>query len=238
MRETPNFTKTETCQAGRLNKEGFFRYLTPKAAKDFEMLSLTSLYPSGAVLFMEEQEPRGAFVVCEGEVKLTISSKEGKTLILRIAKPGELLGLMAVLSGSPYELTAEPLRPSQIAFIRRDDFLRFLADHPEALQAVVRQLSANYYRVCEQLRTVGLATSVGEKLARLLLEWSGSDDETKTEARIKLPLTHEEIAECIGSTRETVTRTLSDFRSRQLISINGSTLMIPDRSALEELVAV
>lgn len=237
MRETPNFTRRENSQAGRLNKEGFFRYLTPKAAKDFEMMSLTSLYPSGAVLFTEQQESRGVFVVCEGEVKLTISSQEGKTLILRIAKPGEILGLMAVFSDSPYELTAEPLRPSQIAFVRRDDFLRFLTNHPDALQGAVHQLSANYHRVCEQLRTVGLSTSAEEKVARLLLEWSGSDNET-TRAQVKLPLTHEEIAECIGSTRETVTRTLSDFRSRQLIAIKGSTLMIPDRGALEELVTV
>ena len=85
---------------------------------------------------MEKQDPRGIFVLCEGEVKLTISSSEGKTLILRIAKPGEILGLMAAISGKPYEVTAETLRPSQIAFVRRDDFLRFVAQYPEASHGI------------------------------------------------------------------------------------------------------
>ena len=237
MRGPYGLEMSENCQTCKLTKTGFFCQLTPRAIKDFDSLKSSSAYPEGAVLFMEKQDSRGAYVICEGEVKLTISSSEGKTLILRIAKAGEILGLMSVLSGTSYEVTAETLCPSQMAFVRRDDFLRFLAQHPEASQAIVRQLSSNYHGACEQLRTVGLSSSAGERLARLLLEWSAGAEQTKIGARIKLPLTHEEIAECIGSTRETVTRTLSDFRHRQLVTIKGSTLMISNRAALENLVA-
>ncbi|MGA8765532.1 MAG: Crp/Fnr family transcriptional regulator, partial [Candidatus Acidiferrales bacterium] len=166
-------------------------------------------------------------------VKLTISSSEGKTLILRIAKPGEVLGLMATLSGEPYEVTAETLRPCQVAFVRRDEFLRFIAQHPEASLGIVKLLTAHYHAACEQLKTVGLSASAPEKLARLLLGWSVGGEETKLGTRITLPLTHQEIAEFIGSSRETVTRTLSDFRSRHLVTLKGSTLMIADRPALQ-----
>ncbi|HYA89698.1 MAG TPA: Crp/Fnr family transcriptional regulator [archaeon] len=214
-----------------------FGQLPAKAAKDFNSLKSISAYPEGAVLFMECQDPRGVFIVCEGEVKLTISSSEGKTLILRIAQAGEILGLMSVLSGKPYEVTAETLHPCQIAFVRREDFQQFMAEHPEALQGVVKQLSSNYHGACEQLRTVALSTSAPGKLARLLLEWSTEDEETKSGSRVKLHLTHEEIAEFIGSSRETVTRTLSEFKSRQLVKRKGSTLMISDRAALESLVS-
>jgi CRP/FNR family transcriptional regulator, cyclic AMP receptor protein len=80
---------------------------------------------------------------------------------------------------------------------------------------------------------VGLASTVHGKLARLLLGWSAETLQTKEGTRIKMPLTHEEIAAFIGSTRETVTRTLSDFKVRHLISIQGSTMTIPNRAALE-----
>jgi CRP/FNR family transcriptional regulator, cyclic AMP receptor protein len=221
------------CKTCKLKAAGFFCQLPPAAVKDFDALKSATTYPEGALLFMEKQDARSVFVLCEGEVKLSISSSEGKTLIMRVARAGEILGLMAALSGSPYEVTAETLRPCQVAFVRREEFLGFVAKHPEASQSVVRQMSAQYQGACEQLRTVGLSASAHEKLARLLLTWSAGMQSTKEGTRIKLPLTHEEIAEFIGTTRETVTRTLSDFKVRHLVAIQGSTLMIPSRAALE-----
>ncbi len=237
MRGPYGFEMNESCVSCKIKGNSFFCKLSPTATKHFDTVKSSSAYPEGAVLFLEKQDVRGVFVLCEGEVKLSISSSEGKTLILRIAKAGEVLGLMAALGGTPYEVTAETLRPSHIAFVRRDDFLRFLAQHPEAFQGIVNQLSANYRGACEQLRTVGLSASAPEKLARLLLNWSDGAEETKMGMRIKLPLTHEEIAEFIGSSRETVTRTLSDFRNRHLVTLKGSTLTISDRAALQEFVS-
>jgi len=233
MRGPYGFDMSESCQNGKLKKAEFFCGLSLKALKEFDSIKSSSVYPEGAVLFLEKQDARGVFVLCEGEVKLTISSSEGKTLILRIAKPGEVLGLMATLSGEPYEVTAETLRPCQVAFVRRDEFLRFIAQHPEASLGIVKLLTAHYHAACEQLKTVGLSASAPEKLARLLLGWSVGGEETKLGTRITLPLTHEEIAEFIGSCRETVTRTLSDFKSRHLVTLKGSTLMIPNREALQ-----
>ena len=221
------------CKTCKSNGSGFFCRLSPSAIKDFEAVKSTATYPKGALLFVEKQDARGIYVLCEGDVKLSISSPEGKVLIMRIARAGELLGLMAAMADQPYEVTAETIHPCQVAFVRREDFLRFVAKHPEASQNVVKQMSAQYRGACEQLRTVGLSTSAHEKLARLLLTWSEGIQQTKEGTRIKLPLTHEEIAEFIGTTRETVTRTLSDFKLQHLVSIQGSTLMIPNRAALE-----
>ena len=221
------------CKSCKLKSAGFFCELSPAALKDFDAIKSTATYPKGALLFMERQDARGAFVLCEGEVKLSISSSEGKTLIMRVAKAGEILGLMAALSGGAYEVTAETIHPCQVAFVRREDFQRFVAKHPEASQGVARQMTMQYQAACEQLRTVGLSASAQEKLARLLLTWSAGIEQTKGGTRIKIPLTHEEIAEFIGTTRETVTRTLSDFKVRHLVAIQGSTMMIPSRAALE-----
>jgi len=237
MRGPYGLELSDNCGTCKLKGKGFFCQLPPTAVKDLDAVKFLSTYPKDAVLFMEKQASRGIFVLCEGEVKLSISSSEGKILILRIAKPGEALGLMAALSGTPYEVTAEALRPCQVAFIRRDAFIRFLAQHPEANQAIIGQLGSQYQTACEQIRTLGLSTSVTEKVAKLLLDWSAGTGEAKAATRTKLPLTHEEIAEFIGTTRESVTRTLSDFKSRQLVIIQGSTLTIPNRAALESCVA-
>jgi CRP/FNR family transcriptional regulator len=203
--------------------------------KDFEAVTSPTVYPAGSLLFLEKQDPRGVFVLCAGEIKLSISSSGGKTLILKIARPGDVLGLMATVTGNPYEVTAETLHPCQVMFVRRDDFLRFIARHPEANQEVIRQLSSSYQGACEQLRTVGLSASAPEKLARVLLEWCAEGKATKEGTKVKLPLTHEEIAEFIGTTRETVTRTLSEFKSRQLVALQGSTLMVANRAALQSI---
>jgi CRP/FNR family transcriptional regulator, cyclic AMP receptor protein len=235
MRGPYGFEASENCQPCRLRTNGFFCQLGAAAIKDFSIIKSTATYPAGSLLFLEKQESRGVFVLCAGEVKLSISSSTGKTLILRIAAAGEILGLMATMSAQPYEVTAETLRPCQVAFIRRDEFMQFVAKHPEVYQNVVKQLSSLYSGACDQLRTVGLSASAPEKLARLLLNWSSDAKNPKPGAPIKLPLTHEEIAEFIGTTRETVTRTLSEFKSRQLVTLDGSTLHISNRAGLETI---
>ena len=233
MKGPYGFDLTSGCKTCKMAGTGFFCQLSAAAVKDFDEIKSTATYPKGALLFVERQEARGVYVLCDGEVKLTISSAEGKTMIMRIARAGELLGLMAALANQSYEVTAETLHPCLVSFVRREDFLRFLGKHPEASQAVVKQMSSQYQGACEQLRTIGLSASAQEKLARLLLTWSEGTQQTKEGTRIKLPLTHEEIAEFIGTTRETVTRTLSEFKEKHLVAIQGSTLMIPNRAALE-----
>src|ERR1700719_2819635 len=235
MRGPYGFNAGENCQSCKVRGSGFFCQLSAAAVKDFNALKSTATYPAGALLFLEKQESRGVFVLCAGEVKLSISSSAGKTLILRVAKAGEVLGLMATIGAMPYEVTAETLHPCQVAYIRRDDFVYFLAKYPEVYQNAVEQLSSLYSGACDQLRTVGLSASAPEKLARLLLSWSGDAKTTKTGTPIKLPLTHEEIAEFIGTTRETATRTLSEFKNLRLVAVEGSTLMISNRQALETI---
>jgi CRP/FNR family cyclic AMP-dependent transcriptional regulator len=238
MKGPYGFELNESCRACKLRNNGYFCQLSNAALTELDEMRSPAAYPAGAVLFIEKQNARGVYALCEGEVKLSVSSSEGKTMILRIAKAGEMLGLHSVLSGSPYEVTAETLRPSQVVFFYRDEFLRFIGRHHEAYEHVVKQLGAQYQAACEQLRTVGLTSSPPEKMARLLLEWSADGQQTKSGTRIKIPLTHEEIAECIGVTRETVSRTLSEFRSQHLVTLQGSTMMIPNRTALENLVTV
>lgn len=238
MKGPYGFELTDNCENCKLRGNGFFCQLQAGAVKDLDAIKFSSAYPEGAVLFIERQAARGVYILCEGQVKLSISSSEGKKMILRIARAGEVLGLVSALAGTPHEVTAETLRPAQVAFIPRDAFLRFIAKHPEAYPIIAEQLGAQYSVACEQVRNLGLSASAPEKLAKFLLDFAVSGQQTKEGTRVKLPLTHEEIAEFIGTTRETVTRTLSEFKSHHLAELRGSTLLIEDRKALEEFVTV
>jgi CRP/FNR family transcriptional regulator, cyclic AMP receptor protein len=226
----------ESCLTCKLRADKIFCNLPTQTVQALETIKYTTAYPKGAVLFVEGQAPRGVFILCRGRVKLSICSSDGKTLILKIAEAGEVLGLSASVSSKPYELTAETLDPCQVNFVKREDFLRFLREHNEVCLRVAEQLSEKYNTACHEIRALGLSHSAAEKLAKLLLEWSTKNGGARQPDRMKLTLTHEEIAQMIGTSRETVTRLFADFKKRQLIQLKGSTLVIRNRAALEGLV--
>jgi CRP/FNR family cyclic AMP-dependent transcriptional regulator len=216
-------------------RTGFFA-IFPSAVQGLAKITSAATYPKGATLFVEGQSPRGVFILCNGRVKLSTSSADGRTLILRISEPGEVLGLPATVTGKPYELTAEVIEPTQANFISRQDFLLFLREHGEAALRVAQQLGETYHSAIAEMRTIGLSHSAGEKLARFLLELSAHQGEGKGEVKLTLTLTHEEIAQMIGASRETVTRLFADFKKRQLLQVKGSTLIIKDKAGLESVV--
>jgi len=228
----------ESCLTCRMRSEKIFCDLPEAALQDFEQIKYATAYPKGAILFVEGQAPRGIFVLCKGRVKLSICSTDGKTLILKIAEGGEVLGLSASVSGKSYELTAETIDPCQINFVKREDFLRFLKDHPAACMRVAEELSEKYNTACREIRSLGLSHSAAEKLAKLLLEWSTKNGEgNKQEPRIKLALTHEEIAQMIGTSRETVTRLFAEMKRQEIVQSKGSTLVIRNKVALKALTS-
>lgn len=236
MPHTYQADRTDRCQSYQAGE--FFKALPREAMAEFEALSKRQTYASREVLFEEKQNPSRIFVVLDGQVKLSMNSIDGRRLILRIAGPGELPGLTSVLSGREHEVTAEALHPCKIASMRRQDFLEFLLRYPAVYASVARDLSQDYTRVCEQLRTVGLAPNAPVKLARLLLELCAAAHQTDHGVQFRLTLTHGEIGECIGASRETVTRTLSDFKNRHLLDFHGSTLMIRNQMELASYAEV
>lgn len=208
----------ESCLTGKFRANRIFCDLPEAALQNFEKIKLATAYPQGAVLFVEGQSPRGIFVLCKGSVKLSINSPNGKTMIVKLAEPGEVLGLSATISGKPYEVTAETIDPCQVNFVKREDFLAFLKDDVDACFKVAEQLGEKYHNACKEVRALGLSHSAAEKLATLLLDWSGKNgDSTKPEPRLKMRLTHEEIAQMIGTWRETVTRLFADLKKRQIL---------------------
>lgn len=234
MRSPYNLEITETCASCRFCAERLFRGLPPAALQAFDAIKSMSFYPKGATLFVEGQAPRGIYMLCVGRAKLTAGPSNGKTLIVRLAEPGELLGLSATISGEPYHLSAETIEPCQADFVRRDDFLAFLRAYPEVCFRVVEMLSSNLYAASAQIRSFGKVYKAAERLSGLLLRWcEETGEKTREGIRLKMPFTHQEIAQMIGASRETVSRLLGELKRQQIISIKDSTLLVRDKAALK-----
>jgi len=166
---------SENCVLCKMRQRGYFCEMPPASLEELDKVKYASAYPQGAVLFVEGQAPRGVYLICSGRVKLSANSRDGKTLILRIAEPGEVLGLHATVSGKPYELTAEALQPCQLEFIRRDHFLRFLQHHAGACLNTAQHLSKNCQSAYEMIRSLGLSPfrvgEVGSVVTGMVERW-------------------------------------------------------------------
>jgi CRP/FNR family transcriptional regulator, cyclic AMP receptor protein len=225
------------CFSCRLRPDNYFCALSQKSLEAFNQIKHAAVFPEGAVIFMEGQAARGIFMLCQGQAKLSTTSRDGKTFILRISKPGEVLGLHAVVAGQPYDVTVQTMRPSQLNFVNREDFLQFLKEHGDACLRAAQQISRECRDAYEIVRSIG-SYSISTRVAKFLLESAAEAKVTGGAVRVKLVLTHEDIAQLTGTSRETITRILSEFRKKDIVELKGSTLIIHNKPALERLVAV
>ena len=224
----------ENCLACKLCSEGFFCRLPKAEMEAFQKIKFTVAYPAGATLFVEGQACRGIYILCKGRVKLSATSSEGQTLIFKIAKPGEVLGLNATVSGTPYDTTAETGQACQLNFVKQAEFLQFLKEHGDACMQAAIHLSRECQQAYQQLRSF-VMRSAPERIARLMLDWSHAQSGMATAHGIKVALTHDEIGQIIGMSRETVTRTLANFRKQRIAELQGSTLLIQNLPAIQKL---
>ena len=224
----------ENCLSCNLCSEGFFCRLPKPEMEAFQKIKFTMAYPAGATLFVEGQACRGIYILCKGRVKLSTTSSEGQVLILKIAKPGAVLGLNATVSGTPYDTTAETGQPCQLNFVKQAEFLQFLKENRDASMHAAIHLSRECQQAYQQLRSFAMR-SAPERIARLMLDWSHADSGMTTAHGIKVALTHDEIGQIIGMSRETVTRTLANFRKQHIAEIHGSTLLIQNMPAIQKL---
>ncbi len=225
------------CDTCELRSLRMFCNLDAEALGDFESIGVQATLPKGAKLFQEDGPSNGVFVICTGQVKLSCTSREGRTLILKIAMPGDVLGLGAVISGSRYEVTAETIEPTEIKSIRREEFLSFIQKHGEASLHAAKALSEEYKAAFFDARRLALSGSAAGRLAGALLDWGRAASCGRSEMRFTMALTHEELANLVGTSRETVTRMLGRFKREKLIQVRGASILILSPEKLEQLSA-
>lgn len=234
---TPRIPETSSpIRVMNVNKQQAFSKLGSDAQLRYNSLGAEMDFSRGDTLFVEGQAAQCVYVVLSGRVKLSVTSREGKTMIVRIAEAGEILGLSAVMNSNDYEVSAQAFEFSRIKAIRARDFVEFLKKYPdaamEATHCVLRQYKMMFKDVCR----LGLPTTVAGRLANLLLDWVHTRPQPGHDgSRVTMTLTQEEIAGMTATSRETVSRVLQQFQRDKLISIKGASLTVLQPAALEQL---
>jgi CRP/FNR family cyclic AMP-dependent transcriptional regulator len=227
----------ENCLTCHLRSESFFCALPKESLEVFNQIKHVMACPARAVIFIEGQTPHGIFMLCQGQAKLSTTSRDGKTLILRIAQAGDVLGLHATVTGKPHEVTVETTQACQLNFVSREDLLLFLKGHSDACLQAAQHISRDCQSAYDVVRSIALSHSMSARVAKFLLASATAGQNTDGTVRARLSLTHEDIAQIVGASRETVTRILSEFRKKDLAELRGSALIIYNKPALEHLIA-
>lgn len=191
--------------------------------------------PKGAFMFFEGDAAHGVYILYEGRANILTANTEGKTLILKTALPGDVLGLNSVLAGTSHAVTVEVVQSCRFAFIAREDFLKFVKEHSDACLYFAQHLGRDCHSAYEVIRST--ADPVPKRLARFLMAHCANARTSDGIFRATVALTRAAIAQRIGCTRETVSRTLSDFKRRRVAELVGTALLVHNRAALESLAA-
>lgn len=210
----------------------YFCSLSDESLKKLSRHAGPHAYAKGATLFVQGEMCDGVYVLCSGRVKLITYSEEGRSIIVSVAEPGAVLGLPACVAGVAFEATARASAPCLVNFVGQNEFLDLLGSDPSVARNTIRELSFLYRKAHSQLCSLGLSVSASDKLGKLLLEWCNGSGSAEMGVHIQMLYTHEELAEMIGTSRETVTRLLKAFKGRGLIRLNGSDLFIPNPARL------
>ncbi|HEV2679492.1 MAG TPA: Crp/Fnr family transcriptional regulator [Rhodanobacter sp.] len=228
---TPVDCRCPHCQR---RESPIFSNLSCTAFEYFERLGEHRTRPENSIVFREGATPDGVYMVCGGEVKLSTTSPKGRTMILKVAGLGEILGLSATLNLQPYEATAMTRRRSSLKHIGRNEFLKFMRTHAEAGVNVASMIATEYRDILRGARRLALLSSASARMAQILIDFSKSAP--RPGSAFPMSLTHEELASIAGTSRETVTRQLNQFERDGLISREGSAITVLRSPDLHNLV--
>jgi CRP/FNR family transcriptional regulator len=217
------------CETATANS---FCHIRVTELSDLSKIRFRRFYSTGSTVYGQGQHAVGAYILCKGRVKLSNCSVDGRVVTFGTAEAGEIIGLSAALANSEYETTAEAIEDCQVNFLDRAELQEFLRTHPDACLNAAKQLSSDYQAAFKRMCSLASSDTVANKLARLFLDWAGSEHLEMTPIRLQNGLTHEALAEMIGVSRETITRALKHLRESDVATLKGHDLLIHNRDRL------
>ena len=226
------------CASCANRRPGWFCSLHSSVLADLELISSTISLPPRVALFTEGDQARCLYLLCSGFLKLTAGHLPNRQMIVRVARPGSILGLYATLSSGIYEISAESLTAARVRAVESSRFRAFLQFHREAQARAFQCMCHEYRFALEEASRISLCGTVAARLGRLLLELANQTGDELPDGTLSFPvlLTHDEMASMACTTRETVTRTLGQFRKDGWISIEGYVLRLEHPEHLRALI--
>jgi CRP-like cAMP-binding protein len=199
---------------------------------DFQSLAKVAnrrRYPKDSVVFFENEEGDFFFMILEGRIKVTILGDDGREVILSLLGAGDFFGEMALLDNEPRSATAIAVEDTELLSLHRNDFQNVLSDNRSITVGLIKVLTARLRRANHQISTLALLDVYG-RVARVIVDMAREEGRRLKDGRIAFRrATHQEIANRIGTTRETVTRMLKDLERQGLIHVEGREIVVqPD----------
>jgi CRP/FNR family cyclic AMP-dependent transcriptional regulator len=206
-----------------------FAELTDDDIASLARLTARKRYPKDTVVFFENEEGDTFFMILEGRIKVTILGDDGREIILSVLGPGDFFGEMALLDNEPRSATAIAVEETELLSLQRVDFQSVLTDNRSIVSALIKVLTSRLRRANHQISTLALLDVYG-RVARVIVDMAREEGKRLKDGRIAFRrATHQEIANRIGTTRETVTRMLKDLERQGLIHIEGKEIVVqPD----------
>lgn len=218
--------------AERLRHVPLFSHLSDQELDRVLSVSRTRTHPRNSVILFENDPGDALFVVLAGEVKVVLAGEDGREVILSILKEGDFFGEMALLDDRPRSANVVATADAILLILRREDFQACLEENPRIAFGLLRELSRRL-RVADDTIGALVLLDVNGRIARLLLTLADEHNGLS----VPRTVTHNTIAQMIGSTRESVTRTLRDLQDRGLIRVTKERISVLDRPALERLAS-
>ncbi len=190
-------------------------------------------YPKNSVILFEDDPGDALFIVVKGQVKVVLIGEDGREVILSVLGQGDFFGEMSLLDDEPRSAHVIAMEDSELLVLRRDDFQRCLEETPRIALGLLRALSRRLRRADDKIGGLVLLDVTG-RVARLLIELADEADGST----ILRKVTHHTIAQMIGSSRETVSRTMRDLVERNTISVEGKSITILNRGELSKIAGL
>jgi CRP-like cAMP-binding protein len=224
-------TRTDIEQARVLLGEcALFRGLRAEQKQALVAQARMRKVAAGQTIFLMGSEPDSMMAVLRGAVKVSVTSADGKELLLAVLQPGEVFGEIALLDGKERTADATAMDDATLAVLERRHVLAFLHGNPDAWQRLVEVLCSRLRSTDEHLAEVALL-QLPARLAKALLRASAG----KASAGAPIALSQRALGNMVGATREGVNKCLQEWRRAGIVRIDRAGIAITDRDALEDL---
>lgn len=220
--------KSITCSNCQAKSSSLIEKLNAEELKELEESRGCSYYKKNDTLFVEGSYPRGVFCLNHGKVKIFTRGDEGKEQIIHIAKPGEIIGFRAMLSGDPYRVSAETLEECAVCFISKDEFFKLMDSNTEFRNDIIRGLSKELGERAISITEMA-QKSVRERIASSLLQLQ------EVYGQDPINLSREDLANYVGTATETLIRFLKEFKEDGLIDIQTRKVIILNETKLHQI---
>lgn len=210
-----------------------FEGLTPAQRQRLEARAVLRTFRRGQVIYFPTEPGLSVLLLARGRVKIKALTPEGKETIFAFIEEGELFGELALLDDAPRNEYAEAVGEVRVVALLREDLLWLMGQRPDVALSLTKLVGLRRRRIESRLRNL-LFRSTRDRLLALLLELLDSHGQPHGAGwEIRLPLSHQELANLIGATRETVTLTLGQLQREGLLRVLRRRLLILDRKRLD-----